>query len=266
MKKSYALLTFCSLIPVLFCFYIAYYAMTEDVGLGGLVLALVTYLLWIPGAFFSAILHILLQVRLNFPRLPVKRVFIIAMLINMLGMTSFWITLKVVESGTQYVMKNAPLTATIVQDNLIPNNGYVDRIEVEYLYEYTISVINSGTVTLKDVPTRITLGYVNQNGSHDDGTYYTSVIMGNEYTRISFPPGETIVRDTIPVFSPTVARKRTKGLPLRVEMYLNVDEDTVFQDRQELYVAPGSDVESQIRMLEESANSDSFQPIQSDLN
>jgi hypothetical protein len=115
MKKSYTLLILCSLLPVFLCFYYIYFALTEDVGLGGLAIVIATYFLWIPGTFFSSIIHILLQRRLHFPRILPKKVFIIALLINLLGISSYWVMSRVVDSTTQYVMQNAPLTVSIIQ-------------------------------------------------------------------------------------------------------------------------------------------------------
>ncbi len=258
MKKSYTLLILCSLLPVFLCFYYIYFALTEDVGLGGLAIVIATYFLWIPGTFFSSIIHILLQRRLHFPRILPKKVFIIALLINLLGISSYWVMSRVVDSTTQYVMQNAPLTVSIIQDDLVPNSGNIDRPEVQYLYEYTLSVMNSGTVTLNNVPTRVTLGYINQKMSPDDWMYYTSVILGNDFTRESFPPGETILRNTLPIFTPELQEGLKKGLPLRVELFLDVDRDTLFRDRTQLFVTPSAEVENKLKMF------NGFTPISTD--
>lgn len=249
MKKSYTLLILCSLLPVFLSFYYVYFAMTEDVGLGGLVIIMTTYFIWIPGTFFSSITYILLQRWLHFPRILPKKVFIIALLINLLGISSTWVMSSFVDSATQYVMQHAPLTISIVQDDLVPNSGSIDHPEVQYLYEYTLSVVNSGTVTLNNIPTRVTLGYINQKVSPDDWAYYNSVILGNEFTRTSFPPGETILKNTIPIFTPELQDGLKKGLPFRVELYLNVDRDTLFRERTQLFVPPSAEMENKLRTL-----------------
>ena len=87
MTKSYIVLILCcfaSLVlvsfgPILFISY-------SDLGLASIPIVLFTFASWIPGILISALLYLIIQRKTGLAKISLKKVFLIALLINLPGM------------------------------------------------------------------------------------------------------------------------------------------------------------------------------------